>query len=67
MQRVQISWRRELAAQTEALNQAAVALDILFLQVIEQTAALIHHAQQTAARVVIAFMGLEMVREVLDA
>ena len=59
--------RRGLAAQTETFNQATVALDILFLQVIEQTATLIHHAQQTATRVVIAFMGLEMVREVLDA
>jgi hypothetical protein len=38
-----------LATQAEALNQVAIPLDVLFSKVIKQTAALIHHAQQTAA------------------
>ena len=38
----------KLAAQTKAFNQVAIALDVLFLQVIEQAATLIHHAQQSA-------------------
>jgi len=55
-----------LTTQAEALDQVTIALDILLFQVIEQAATLIHHAQQTAPRVVITFVGLEMIAKVLD-
>ncbi len=39
---------RNLSTQTEALNEAAVALDIYLLQVAEQTTTLTNEQQQTA-------------------
>jgi hypothetical protein len=58
--------QKTLTTQAETLNQAAIALDIFLFQVIEQATTLIHHAQQTAPRVVVAFVSLEMVGKVLD-
>jgi len=40
---------QELATQTESVDQIAIALQILVLQVIQQTPTLIHHAQQSAS------------------
>jgi hypothetical protein len=57
---------QELATKTKAFNQVAVALQITLFEVIQQAATLIHHAQQTAPRVVVTLVVLEMFCQVLD-
>src|SRR6185437_1036587 len=57
---------RGLLAQSQLVDQIAVAIGVLALQIIEQAAALAHHQQEAAARVVILGVGLEMFGQVGD-
>ena len=52
-----------LATNAESTDQSAVALDIAALHVIEQTATLADELHESAARVMIAFMNLEVLGE----
>ena len=45
----------------------AIARDVLFDQIVEQTAALADHLEQTAAAVVVVLVDLEMLVEMVDA
>jgi hypothetical protein len=47
------SEQKSLTTQTKTIDQITVALDFFYLQIIQQTAALIDHSQQTAAGMVI--------------
>src|SRR5450830_71424 len=58
------SW---LLAQTQPLNQAAVAVCVLALQVVQQLAPLADHSQETAAGMMILDVGLEMAGQLVDA
>ena len=57
----------QLATETEGLDQAPVAIDIFFFEVIEKAASLAHDLEQTAARVVVLRVVLEMYLEALNA
>ena len=59
--------RELLFAQTQLLDQAVVALDVLLLEVREQAAALVDHHQQAAARMVVLVVVLEVLGQVTDA
>lgn len=56
-----------LTAQTQTINYLVVAFYIGALQVIQQTSALRDHFQQAAPRMIVLFMGLEMLREVVNS
>src|SRR5260221_1677018 len=58
--------RASLLAQAEAVDQRAVGLDVLALEVVEQAAALAHHGEQPAARMEILDVRLEMLGEHVD-
>src|SRR5918998_490782 len=55
------------AAQTEALDQRTVALDVGVAQVVEQPTALADEQQQAATAVVVVLVLLEVLGEVADA
>jgi hypothetical protein len=55
-----------LFSQTKILNQGAVLLQILFLQIIEETATLPNHLQQPLSGMMILGMHLEMLGQILD-
>jgi hypothetical protein len=55
-----------LLPETEFLHDGAVTIDLRGLKIIEQPAAMSHHAQETPARVVIRLVDLEVFRKVLD-
>src|SRR5690349_18968438 len=59
--------RQVSPAQTEALDQRAVAVDVHLGQVVQQTAATADHQQKTTAGVVVVLVLLEVLREVGDA
>src|SRR5699024_11010615 len=54
------------AAQTQAGDERAVALDVDLLQVLEHPATLADQEQQSATRVVVVLVLLEVLREILD-
>jgi hypothetical protein len=56
-----------LPAQSQPAHYLVVSLDVNPLQVIEQTAALRDHLQQTSARMIILLVYLEMLGEFVDA
>jgi hypothetical protein len=56
-----------LPAQTQTINHFVVTFDIGSFQVIQQTPALRDHFQQAAPRMIILFVGLEMLREVVNS
>src|SRR3954452_23607104 len=60
-------WWKALSAQAEPLDDAAVAVDVDLLEVTEKATTLTDEQQQTAAAVVVVLVGLEVLREVLDA
>src|SRR5690606_11378139 len=55
-----------LLTQTQLLDQRVVARHILLLEVGEQATALVDHHQQTAARVVVLVVILEVLGQVAD-
>src|SRR5207248_9409799 len=57
----------ELLANAERADEAAVTLEVLLLEIVEEAAALTDDLQQAAARVVILRVGLEVVGQVVDA
>jgi hypothetical protein len=57
----------ELLADTQFLDQGPVSLDILFLQIVEQSTSLADQLQQAAAGVVIFAVSLEMVSQMIDS
>src|SRR5262249_54460113 len=57
----------KLTAQPKALNELLIALIVCALQIVEQAAALANHDEQAATGMEVLFMGLQMVRQVLDA
>src|SRR5687768_9037699 len=59
--------RQVSPAQTEALDQRAVAVDVHLGQVVQQTAATADHQQKTTAGVVVVLVLLEVLREIGDA
>src|SRR5688572_15749037 len=56
-----------LLAQAEALDQRAIGLDVLALQVVEQAAAPAHHGEQAAAGMEILDVRLEVLGKHVDA
>lgn len=56
-----------LPAQAQTIDDLVVALNIRFLQVVEQTATLRDHFQQATPRVIIFLMRLEMLGQVVDS
>ena len=56
-----------LLAQLELFHEGAVALHVFGLQVVEQAPAVADHLQQTATRVVVFLVRLEVLGEVVDA
>src|SRR5687768_8143664 len=56
-----------LFAQTQPLDQVAVLVRVLALQIVEQLAALAHQLQEPAARMEILDVRLEMLGEAVDA
>src|SRR5205814_214584 len=59
--------RRALFAQAELFDQRSITVGVAGLQVIEKLAPPRHHPQQTAPRVVILDVRLEMIVEPVDA
>src|SRR3954452_10324219 len=55
------------AAKAEALDEAAVAVDVHLLQVAEEAAALADEEKQATTAVVVVLVGLEVLGQVLDA
>src|SRR5512139_406761 len=55
-----------LLADAEALDRRAVAVDVGALEVVEEAAALAHHAQESPARVVVLHVRLEVLGEAVD-
>jgi hypothetical protein len=55
-----------LFAQPELLNQRPISLDILVLEVVQETAPLTHQFDQSPAGMVIFGVGLEMISQVTD-
>ena len=56
-----------LLAQLELLGDRLVAADILALEIVQQATALADHHQQTTARAVIFFVGLQVLGQMVDA
>ena len=56
----------DLVAQAETLDQRLITFEILALQVIQQLAALVDHADQTTTRVVILLVAFEVVLQAID-
>src|SRR6185503_10486072 len=56
-----------LPAQAQTIHDLVVALNIRFLQVIEQTASLRDHFQQAAPRVIIFLVCLEVLGQFVDS
>src|SRR3954454_24887955 len=59
--------RVALAAESETLDERAVARDVDVLEVAEQTTALTDHEEQTTTRVVVVLVLLQVLCEVFDA
>src|SRR5690606_9643426 len=55
-----------LATQAQTSDQGAVTSSVLTLQVVQQLAALVHHADQTTTGVVVLAVGLEVVLQLVD-
>jgi len=53
--------------QPESSNDFVILLNVRFLQVIEQTPAMLDHLQQSASRVVVLLMCLEVLGEFVNA
>ena len=58
--------QRVLATQTQTTDEVLVTLAVLALQIIKQLTALVDHAQQTLAGMMITLVLAEMVRQMLD-
>jgi hypothetical protein len=59
--------RYDLPADTEAFDQGLVTIVVGILQVVQQTAALVDHLEQTATRVMILLVIGEMLGEMFNA
>ena len=57
----------KLTAQSQSTHDFVVTLDVRLLQVIEQAPALRDHLQQSAARMIVLLMDLEMLGEFVDS
>ena len=55
-----------LAPQPQFGDDAAIAFDVLAIQVVQQTTPLTNHHQQAATAVMIVFVLAEMIRQVVD-
>ena len=66
VEKLAMQYATRLFAQTEFLDQGAVAVGILALEVGEQALATIHHLDQAAAGVVILGVSLEVVVQFID-
>jgi hypothetical protein len=53
----------ELMAQSQSSHDFVVLLDVCLLQVVEQLSALLDHFQQSAPRMIVLFVSLEMFGE----
>jgi hypothetical protein len=62
-----IGFDQALLSQIQILQYPGVSVEILALQVFQELPPARHQGQQTAAGVVVLFMGLEMFSQVLDA
>ena len=56
-----------LVPQAQFLDDLAVAVDIRALQVVEQTATLSDHLEETTSTVVILAVSAEVIRQIVDA
>ena len=59
--------RKLLVAQFQLFRNGLVAAQILALEVIQKAPALADHHEQPAARAVVFFVGLQMLRQMIDA
>src|SRR5262245_60196562 len=55
-----------LLPEAKFLDDGAIALDLGGFQIVEQSAPLAHHLEESAARVVVSGVNLEMLGEVAD-
>lgn len=55
-----------LATQFELLEHVLVAVGVALAEVVEQRTALAYHLQQSAARVLVLLVSLEVLRKLLD-
>ena len=53
--------------QPESSNDFVILLNVRFLQVIEQTSAMLDHLQQSASRMVVLLVCLEVLGEFVNA
>lgn len=53
-----------LLSETELLNDGAVAIDVLLLEIVQKIAALTYHLKKTAARVVVVVVEFQVLGEV---
>lgn len=56
-----------LSPQSKAGDEVSIPLDILVVEVLEQSSALANHHQQTSPTVMVLFIDLQMLGEVADA
>jgi hypothetical protein len=56
-----------LSAEPELLNQRPISLDILVLEVVQESPTLTHQFDQSPAGMVIFGVGLEMISQITDA
>jgi hypothetical protein len=60
-------YMKGLVPQPQLLNDLAVGIDVRALQVVEQTATLSVHLEQTTTTMMVVLVGAEMVVQLLDA
>ena len=61
-----LDYEQNLPAQLELLQDVLVARRIALVEVVEETAALAYHLQQTTARMLVFFVSLEVLGEQLN-
>lgn len=57
---------KRLFSEPQTLDNGSVAFDVLFLDVVQETATLTDKLQEAPARMMILFMHLEMLRQIFD-
>ena len=58
---------KDLLAQTQTLDDGAIPVDILLLQIVQQIAAMTDHLEHTAAGVIVLLVHPQMLSQVADA
>jgi hypothetical protein len=62
-----VTYRTDLVAEPKVANDLPISAYVGLLEVLEKTAALANHLEESSSAVVVLGMGLEVVRQVIDA